>query len=87
MGLAQGAPYKIPVVEADFIFSAISEEYGVLFGICLILICVSCFVMFMNIAMRFNDKFYKLVAVGLATTYAFQVFLTIGGVIKFISFA
>ena len=40
--------------------------------------------MFMNIAMRFNDMFYKLVAVGLAATYGFQVFLTIGGVTKFI---
>lgn len=84
MGLMQGAPERIPVVEADFIFAALSEEYGVLFGICLILICISCFVMFMNIAMRFNDLFYKLVAVGLAATYGFQVFLTVGGVTKFI---
>ncbi len=84
MGLNNGSPSKIPVVEADFIFSAIAEEFGLLFAICLILICVSCFIMFMNIAMRFKDMFYKLVAVGLATTYGFQVFLTIGGVTKFI---
>ena len=84
MGLYNGAPNRIPVVDADFIFAAISEEFGVMFGICLILICLSCFIMFMNIAMRFNDKFYKLVAVGLAVTYGFQVFLTIGGVTKFI---
>ena len=84
MGLMQGAPERIPVVEADLIFSALSEEFGVLFGICLILVCVSCFIMFMNIAMRFNDVFYKLVAVGLAATYGFQVFLTVGGVTKFI---
>lgn len=84
MGLYQGTPNRIPVVEADFIFAAISEEFGVIFSICLILICVSCFIMFMNIAMRFNDLFYKLVAVGLAITYGFQVFLTLGGVTKFI---
>lgn len=84
MGLGQGAPNKIPVVEADFIFSAITEEFGVIFGMCLILVCVSCFVMFMNISMRFKNKFYKLVAVGLAVIYGFQVFLTIGGVTKFI---
>ena len=40
--------------------------------------------MFLNIAMRFKDKFYKLIAVGLAVEYGFQVFLTIGGVTKFI---
>ncbi|MCR5509041.1 MAG: FtsW/RodA/SpoVE family cell cycle protein [Lachnospiraceae bacterium] len=84
MGLMDGAPSRIPVVEADFIFSAICEELGVLFGICLILVCASCFIMFMNIAMRFNDMFYKLVAAGLAVTYGFQVLLTIGGVTKFI---
>ncbi len=40
--------------------------------------------MFMNISMRLHDKFYKLIAVGLGIEYGFQVFLTIGGVIKFI---
>lgn len=84
MGLISGSPEKIPVVAADFIYSAICEEFGVLFGISLILICVSCFVMFFNIAMRFTNEFYKYVAVGLAVLYGFQVFLTIGGVTKFI---
>ncbi len=84
MGLYQGSPLKIPVVEEDFIFSAICEEFGVLFGLCLILICVSCFVMFFNIAMSLRDSFYKLIALGLGCGYGFQVFLTIGGVTKFI---
>ena len=84
MGLGQGAPDTIPVVAADFIFAAICEELGVVFGMCLILLCLSCFIMFMNIAMKFDDPFFKLVALGLSVAYIFQVFLTIGGVIKFI---
>ena len=84
MGLYEGSPNKIPVVEADFIFAAISEELGCLFGIFLILICISNFLMFMNIAMKMKDEFYRLVAVGLAVIYGFQMFLTIGGVTKFI---
>ena len=84
MGLFQGAPNTIPVAEEDFIFSAISEEMGLIFALCLILICLSCYVMFLNIAMELHDKFYKLVALGLGTCYIFQVFLTIGGVTKFI---
>lgn len=83
-GLYQGTPNKIPVVEQDFIFSAISEEMGGIFALCLIMVCVSCFLMFLNIAMQMKDQFYKLVALGLGTVYAFQVFLTIGGVTKFI---
>ncbi|MDD6743801.1 MAG: FtsW/RodA/SpoVE family cell cycle protein [Roseburia porci] len=84
MGLCQGLPNKIPVVAQDFIFSAISEELGGIFALCLIMVCVSCFFMFLNIAMQMKDQFYKLVALGLGTVYAFQVFLTIGGVTKFI---
>ena len=34
--------------------------------------------------MQLRNRFYKLVALGLGTCYIFQVFLTIGGVTKFI---
>ena len=84
MGLMQGLPNRIPVASEDFIFAVISEEMGLLFSICILLICVSCYVMFLNIAMSLNNKFYKLVALGLGTCYIFQVFLTIGGATKFI---
>ncbi len=84
MGMGLGAPNTIPVVAADFIFSAICEEMGVVFGMCLVLLCLSCFVMFMNISMKFEDPFFKLVALGLSVAYIFQVFLTVGGVIRFI---
>lgn len=84
LGLYKGTPASIPFVEADFIFSAIAEELGIIFAVCLILICVSCFIMFMNISVRLNDKFYQLTAFGLGVIYIFQVFLTIGGGTKFI---
>ncbi|MFP3154974.1 FtsW/RodA/SpoVE family cell cycle protein [Lachnospiraceae bacterium ZAX-1] len=84
MGLNQGMPNRIPEVKQDFIFSAISEEMGGIFALCMILVCVSCFLMFLNIAMQMKDPFYKLVALGLGTVYGFQVFLSIGGNIKFI---
>ena len=38
----------------------------------------------MNIASRCKTLFYRLVAVGLGVTYGVQVFLTVGGAIKFI---
>lgn len=84
LGIGEGLPGKIPVVDKDFIFSAVSEEFGAVFAIGLILLCVSCFIMIVNIAMQMKDRFYKLVAIGFATLYAAQVILTIGGAIKFI---
>lgn len=83
-GLYQGKANTIPVADEDFIFSAISEEMGLIFALCLILICLSCYIMFLNIAMQLRNQFYKLVALGLGTCYMFQTFLNIGGVTKFI---
>lgn len=40
--------------------------------------------MFFNVAMQMKEQFYKLIALGLGTVYGFQVFLTVGGVTKFI---
>ncbi|OUO80281.1 cell division protein FtsW [Blautia sp. An249] len=84
MGLCQGSPKSIPVVTDDFIFSAICEELGGLFAICMILVCMSFFLMIVNISLQIKNPFYKLIALGLGTEYAFQVFLTIGGATKFI---
>lgn len=84
MGLGQGIPDTIPVAESDFIFAAISEELGVVFSVCLILVYISSYIMFVNIAMKMKKRFYKLTAFGLSVVFIFQVFLCIGGVIKFI---
>lgn len=84
MGIYQGNPTAIPYVEQDFIFSAIAEELGVIFAICMILVCISCFISIMTIAMRLTEEFYRYIAVGIGMIYITQVFLTIGGGTKFI---
>lgn len=84
MGLGKGLPGSVPVVESDFVFSAISEELGGVFAICLILVYLSSYIMFVNIAMKMKKQFYKLTAFGLSVEFIFQVFLCVGGVTKFI---
>ena len=84
MGLYQGMPKSIPVVEKDFMFAAISEELGGIFALCVIFICLGCFLQFMLIANKMQAMFYKMIAFGLGVVYITQVFLTIGGVVKFI---
>ncbi len=83
-GLLQGSPGAVPIVDQDFMFAAIAEELGGIFCICLILICMSCFIMFVNVAMKMTEKFYRYMAFGLGSMYAVQVFLTIGGAMKMI---
>ena len=84
LGLNQGRPTDVPIYESDFIFSGICEEFGVLFGLCVILICLSLFLSFMQISTRIKGLFYKLLCLGFGVCYIFQVFLCIGGVTKFI---
>ena len=83
-GFCQGMPDRIPVAEKDFMFSAITEEFGLIFSIALLLVCLNNLILMMNIASRCKTLFYRLVAVGLGVTYGFQVFLTVGGAIKLI---
>ena len=77
-------PYRIPVVEKDFIFAAISEELGAIFALCVLLICIGCFLQFMMIAGKLQAIFFKLIAFGLGVVYIVQVLLNVGGVTKFI---
>ncbi|MDY5741888.1 MAG: FtsW/RodA/SpoVE family cell cycle protein, partial [Lachnospiraceae bacterium] len=84
VGLGRGYPMLVPLADKDFTFAAIVEELGGVFGICLILVYMSCFVMFINISVQIKHRFYKLVALGLSSIYGFQVFLTVGGAIKLI---
>lgn len=62
----------------------ISEEFGVIFGICLIFVLISCFILFMDISTRSRTLFNKLLCLGFGVCFIFQVFLSIGGVTKFI---
>lgn len=84
MGLYEGMPNSIPVVDQDFIFSAISEEFGAIFGICVILLSLNVFLIFIRTAFKCKDDFYRLICAGFAVSYGIQLFLTVGGAIKLI---
>ncbi len=84
LGLYEGMPNSIPVVDQDFIFSAITEEFGAIFAICIILLSLNVFLIFIKTSFKCKDDFYRLVCAGLAVTYGIQLFLTVGGAIKLI---
>lgn len=84
LGLFGGMPKSIPFVEDDFIFSAIGEELGLIYAICLLFICLSVLFMFLWEAVRLRNLYFKLATVGMGVTFLFQVFLTVGGGSQFI---
>lgn len=83
-GFTRGYATYIPVVERDFIFSAVCEEFGVLFGIGLILVFVMIFLEGVRAALYSRSRYLTLLSAGLTSLLTFQTFLIIGGDIKFV---
>ena len=84
LGIGQGTPEDIPYVETDFIFAALTEELGLVFAVSLLAVCVCCFLLLLRIASALEDRFYRFLSAGFGMMYLFQVFLTVGGGIRFI---
>lgn len=83
-GFTRGYADYIPVVERDFIFSAVCEEFGVLFGIGVILVFVMIFLEGVRAALYSRSRYLTLLSAGLTALLTFQTFLIIGGDIKFV---
>lgn len=83
-GLTRGMPGKIPVVERDFIFAAICEEMGTIFGMGIVCIYMLLFLRGMFIAVRAKRRFYSILSAGIVIMFSFQTFIIIGGVTKLI---
>lgn len=83
-GIGRGLPDKIPVVESDFIFSAIGEEMGLLGGAAVVLLFMVFAVRGFLTASRAKSDMAAFTAVGLTTAISMQAFIIIGGVTKLI---
>ncbi|SEF59851.1 cell division protein FtsW, lipid II flippase [Caloramator fervidus] len=83
-GLAGGHPEVIPEVHTDFIFSAIAEEFGLLGAIALLILYLLLIYRMLRTALYAKEDYSRLVAVGIASMFAFQVFVIVGGVTKMI---
>lgn len=83
-GLGRGSPDIVPVSESDYIFTSIGEELG-MFGAAAVLIAFILMVgAGLRIALRTENAFEKLLAVGLTTTFGVQTFIIVAGVLKVI---
>ncbi|GAB4258508.1 FtsW/RodA/SpoVE family cell cycle protein [Thermincola ferriacetica] len=83
-GLGLGNPGYIPAVHTDFVFSAWSEETGMLGAVALILLYLLFVYRGMVIAAKSRTNFGILLAGGLSALFAIQTFVIMAGVIKFL---
>ncbi|MEI6792337.1 MAG: FtsW/RodA/SpoVE family cell cycle protein [Actinomycetes bacterium] len=74
----------LPAAQTDLIYAVIVNELGLIGGIVLLLIYVLFVERGFRIAVLARDSFSKLLATGLTTVVALQVFVIVGGVTKVI---
>lgn len=84
VGLGLGSPKTIPVYYTDFIFAVICEQFGLIFGLCVLLMYVAIIWRGATTAMAARTSFHGLLAMGCTIMLGLQTFVIIGGVIKMI---
>ena len=83
-GIGKGMSNNIPVVESDFIFSAIGEEMGLLGGGAVLILFMLFAVRGLTTAARAKSDLAAFVSTGLTAAISFQAFLIVGGVTRLI---
>lgn len=73
----RGTTY-VPVVESDFIFSAIAEEFGFIGSLIVILLFAILIFNIIRIAKRAKDYLGSMIALGIGSLLMFQIFFNIG---------
>ncbi|MCR5032227.1 MAG: FtsW/RodA/SpoVE family cell cycle protein [Lachnospiraceae bacterium] len=83
-GLFKGTSKSIPNVMTDFIFSAITEEMGLITAVCIILIYFALFLTILRLSVHLKTTYHKLITFGCGCLLAIQVFLIVGGDTRFL---
>jgi cell division protein FtsW (lipid II flippase) len=76
--------YVIPFLKTDFIYSALSQELGLVGSAALLLVFMLFALRGFRVALLATDGFSKLLAVGLTFGFALQTFIIVGGVVRLI---
>ena len=72
----------IPLLQTDFIYSAIAQEVGLIGSAAVLLLFLVFVARGMRVAMLAQDGFSKLLAAGLTFGFALQTFIIVGGVLR-----
>jgi len=79
-GFGNGDPYRVPYADSDFIVSSIGEELGLTAVMAVLMMYGLIVERALRTSLICRDAFGKLVATGLGSVFALQVFVVVGGV-------
>ena len=81
-GPGLGSPGFVPVAHTDFIFAAITEEWGLAGGLAMIALFAILVGRGMRAGARSRDRFTSLLATGISLAFGLQAILILGGVLR-----
>jgi len=80
-GYRLGHPGFIPEAATDYIYAVLSEEFGLIGALVVLVLFYLLVRRILNVALTQADLYTRLLAIGLSATLGFQVFIIVGGVI------
>ena len=80
-GFQLGHPTFIPDVATDYVYAALSEEFGLIGALIVLATFLALVRRIFFVAVEQPDLYSKLLAAGMAATLGFQIFIIVGGVI------
>ena len=83
-GLGNGQPDTVPDASTDFIMAAFGEELGLVGLASILMLYTIIIIRGLRTAIATRESFGKLLAAGLASTLAIQLFIVVGGVTQLI---
>lgn len=81
-GLGRGTPQRTPLVDSDFVYAAVAEEFGLFGSLTVLLLYVALYRRGYRVAGLCHEPFRQRLATGCVTVLAIQTIINLGGVVR-----
>ena len=81
-GIGLGSPGLVPVIQTDFIMTAIIEEMGLFMGFAIILIFILIFYKSLKVSLQFKSNYLSSLALSIGLLFSIQTIIMLAGILK-----